>query len=258
MATRAILACAALAWLAAGAGCLASGNSHCSNDLTCPSGMSCHPSGEGCVDSDLVVACRGGDDGKPCSVAGMPPASCLGGVCQASRCGDGRITGAEQCDGNLLKSQTCQTQGFYEPAGLRCGADCKFDTSACVGRCGDGIKNGMEQCDGKDLGGASCFAAGFYRARGLACKADCTFDIQSCTGGRCGDGAINGLEQCDGKTFNRTCDSMGFAGVMSGLSCTAKCTFSSQSCLCSPGRRCKANKQHCECSKFGSCGCVDN
>jgi len=241
----------------AAAGCVGSSSNHCNNDLVCPSGMSCSPTGESCVDSDLLNACRGGDDGAPCEVAGLPPATCLGGVCQASRCGDGRITGAEECDGNLFNNKTCQSLGFYEKAGLRCTADCKFDTAQCVGRCGDGIKNGMEQCDGGDLGKATCFTAGFYKAPGLACKTDCTFDTRACSGGRCGDGMVNGLEQCDGGKFTRSCDQMGYAGAMSSVACTSSCTFSNQSCLCSAGHRCKAKTHHCECSKFG-CGCVQN
>jgi hypothetical protein len=256
--TRTILVCVVLGALAPVTACVTSSTSHCKNDLTCPSGMMCSPTGEACVDSDLVIACHGNDDGMPCTVPGLPTATCMGGVCQASRCGDGRVTGAEECDGNLLQGQNCQTRGFYEAAGLRCGPDCKFDTSQCRGYCGDGKKNGKEQCDGSDLAGATCFNAGFYKAKGLRCGPDCKYDVSSCTGGRCGDGILNGLEQCDGKMFNRaSCEAMGFAGALSGLSCTANCTYSTQSCLCGTGKRCKANKQHCSCDK-GGCGCVDN
>ena len=240
-----------------GSACVTSNASRCNKDLVCPSGMSCSPSGESCVDSDLLDACHGGGDGQTCQVAGLPPGTCLGGICQASRCGDGRVTGAEECDGNAMGAKTCQTLGFYEQAGLACTADCRYDTSQCVGRCGDGIKNGSEQCDTKDLGKATCFTTGFYAAPGLACKSNCTFDVAACTGGRCGDGIMNGLEQCDGTAFATTCDKMGFAGAMSGLSCTASCTFSTKSCLCSAGTRCKAKTQHCVCDKFG-CGCVAN
>lgn len=246
----------AAAWWLAGPACVTSTSSRCSTDLTCPSGMLCSPAGDACIDADLVLACRSKADTVPCTVAGLPPASCLGGICQASRCGDGRVTGGEQCEGGELRGQTCQGLGFYQSQGLRCSADCKFDTSQCVGVCGDGVKNGSEQCDGKDLGNATCSAAGFHGAPGLACRQDCTFDTSRCTGGRCGDGVINGLEQCDGKKFTRTCDQMGFVGAMSGLSCTPSCTFSAQSCLCATGRRCKAGKQVCNCDKFG-CGCVD-
>jgi len=254
--TRPILWCALLcSAVLFGQGCVASNATQCSG-LICPGGTTCAPSGERCVDSDLVDACRGADNGQNCNVPGLPPASCLGGICQASRCGDDRVTGAEECDGNDFDGRTCQTLGFYEKAGLRCGSDCRYDTSQCVGKCGDGVKNGPEQCDGADLHGATCFTAGFYAAPGLACKPDCTFDVRSCTGGRCGDGTINGLEQCDGQKFTTSCAKMGFLGVMSGLSCTSSCTFTAKSCSCAFGVRCAAKTQRCECTKTGGCGCV--
>jgi hypothetical protein len=259
MTTRPLIAWAlAGAVLALGSACVTSDGTRCGDDFICPSGMMCAPSGDGCVDSDLVLACSGKDDGDGCLVAGLPPAACRGGVCQASRCGDGRVTGSEECDGDLLVGQTCRTLGFYEEPGLRCNAECRYDTSPCVGRCGDGVKNGREQCDGNELGGATCFTAGFYKAQGLACRADCAFDVSACTGGRCGDGIVNGLEQCDGEDFNRTCGTLGFTGVMTDLSCTANCLFSNQSCLCYGGNRCRARMQRCDCPKLGGCGCVSS
>lgn len=245
----------ALAAALGGAGCVQSAASRC-GDLVCPTGMTCAPTGDRCVGMDLVLACRGGDDGKACTVPGLPPATCLGGVCQASRCGDGRVTGAEACDGAVIGGgKTCQNLGYYRADGLRCTADCKLDTSGCAGRCGDGIKNGHEQCDGKDLGGATCFAAGYYAAPGLACKSDCTFDTAKCTGGRCGDGVINGLEQCDGSKLSTSCFKLGYPGVSIGLFCSPSCTFTSRSCLCGNGVRCKAFKETCVCAKTG-CDCV--
>jgi len=256
MSTRAILWWVLLGSVAVlGSACVTSNASRCNNDLICPSGMACSPAGDSCVDADLVDACHGGADGKVCQVAGLPPGTCLAGICQANRCGDGRVTGSEDCDGTLLGTKTCQSFGFYDAAGLRCGPDCRYDTTQCTGRCGDGIKNGSEQCDGKDLGNATCFTAGYYAAKGLACKADCTFDTKACTGGRCGDGILNGLEQCDGKASVATCATMGFIGAMSGVACTSSCTYAATSCLCSSGRRCTAKTQKCVCDKLG-CGCV--
>lgn len=234
--------------------CLTSNSSRCNNDMICPSGMMCSPSGESCVDSELVMACRTGVDGQVCEVAGLPPGKCMAGVCQANRCGDGRVTGIEDCDGAALNSRTCQTLGFYESSGLACRSDCTFDTSACVGRCGDGVKNGMEQCDGTDLAGATCLTLRYHLPKGLACKSDCTFETAACTGGRCGDGVLNGFEQCDGRKFNRTCEELKFFGALSGMSCTQNCLFSARSCTCA-GIRCKATTQMCACDKFG-CGCV--
>jgi len=257
---RAILGFLAVLTMLTGSACVTSNASRCSDGLVCPSGMSCSPTGgDSCIDSDLVDACHVGADGQTCHVPGLPPGTCLGGICQASRCGDGRLTGAEDCDGTNLNHKTCQALGFYEPDGLRCGPDCHFDTSQCVGRCGDGIKNGNEACDGQDLGKATCLTQGYYAAPGLACTASCTLDTKACTGGRCGDGILNGLEQCDGDKIRSSCVQMGFAGALAKpLLCSATCTYSEASCLCNPGKRCKPKTQQCACDKLGTnCGCVD-
>ncbi|HEX8108917.1 MAG TPA: hypothetical protein VF516_14395 [Kofleriaceae bacterium] len=225
-------------------------------------GMSCGPSGDTCVYNDMIEACHLLADGAPCTVPGLPPNKCMSGVCQASRCGDGRITGAEECDGTELASKTCQSLGFYEAGGLACGSDCKFDTKRCVGKCGDGIKNGPEQCDKSDLGGATCFTAGYYKPLGLACKSDCTFDTTQCSGGHCGDGIINGLELCDGTALplvsgkTADCTALGFQGATTSLKCSKTCRYTTSSCLCTPTTRCNAKTQRCECSKTGGCGCV--
>jgi hypothetical protein len=238
------------------AGCVQSHATKC-GDVICPMGTSCGPSGETCVYNDMLEACRSHDDGAECTVAGLPPNKCMAGVCQASRCGDGRVTGAEQCDGTTLGSKTCQSLGFYEPGGLACTADCRFDTTRCVGRCGDGVKNGPEQCDASDLGKATCFTAGFYAAPGLACKSDCSFDTAKCGGGRCGDGVINGLEQCDGNALKvADCTAAGFLGATTSLKCSKNCRYTASSCLCTPTARCLTTTQRCECPKTGGCGCV--
>lgn len=243
------------------AACLESHASRCGN-LTCPMGTSCGPSGDTCVYTDTIEACRSHADGDTCTVPGLPPNKCMSGVCQASRCGDGRITGAEECDGTVLGSKTCQSLGFYQASGLTCTSDCKLDTSRCVGKCGDGIKNGPEQCDGTDLGHATCFTAGYYVAPGLACKPDCTFDTTACHGGKCGDSLLNGLEQCDGTAFPQVagktadCAAIGFAGATTSLKCSKTCRYTTTSCLCTPTMRCNPKTQRCECPKTGGCGCV--
>jgi hypothetical protein len=238
------------------AACVQSRASNCGN-VTCPMGTSCGPSGQTCVYTDMLEACLSQADGAACTVAGLPQNKCMSGVCQASRCGDGRVTGAEACDGTALGSKTCRSLGFYESSGLACTSDCRFDTTRCVGRCGDGIKNGPEQCDSGDLGGATCFTAGYYAARSLACKSDCTFDTAACGGGRCGDGIINGLEQCDGTALKvADCATAGFAGATTSLKCSKNCRYTATSCLCTPTARCAATTQRCDCPKTGGCGCV--
>ena len=46
-------------------------------------------------------------------------------------CGDGIISGNEQCDGTNLDGQTCQSLGYYGGT-LSCKADCTFNTSGCT------------------------------------------------------------------------------------------------------------------------------
>lgn len=246
--------CVMLLGFALGA-CLQNHETRCGN-VTCPMGMGCGPSENTCVYTDLLEACRGLGDGAACTVPGLPPNKCMNGVCQASRCGDGRVTGAEDCDGKALGAKSCQSLGFYRPDGLACTSDCKFDAALCVGRCGDGIKNGPEQCDTADLGGATCFNAGYYAAPGLGCKSDCTFETAACGGGHCGDGIINGLEQCDGATFKAaSCDAVGFQGATTGLKCSKNCRYTATSCQCTATSRCPVG-QRCDCPKTGGCGCV--
>jgi hypothetical protein len=46
-------------------------------------------------------------------------------------CGNGVIETGEQCEGQNLQSQTCQTLGFTYGT-LSCNSSCKFDTSGCT------------------------------------------------------------------------------------------------------------------------------
>jgi hypothetical protein len=251
--TRILFVASVVAAVAFGDGCLKSNSSQCGPKI-CPGNTTCMP-GNFCVDTDLVQACSGEPNGAACTVPGLPPNVCENGICQAAICGDGRVTGKEQCDGSNLGGNTCQSQGFYSETGLSCNSDCTLNTSGCSGYCGDGIKNGPEECDGSALGSANCFSVGYYAAAGLGCKKDCTFDASACTGGHCGDGIINGLEECDGVALgSATCQSLGYLGVLSELACSDACTFSSSSCLCTTGR-CQPNTEQCVCSKTG-CGCV--
>jgi hypothetical protein len=249
-----LLAIAAAATLAPA--CVASNATSC-GDLVCPTGTTCAPAGGRCYDTDLVESCRGVDDGDACDVPGLPTGVCQNGVCQTSRCGDGRVTGMEDCDGTDFDGVSCQSLGFYERPGIACSSSCTYDTAACVGRCGDGVKNGPEKCDGTDLGNQSCLDAGFYAAPGLACAADCSFNTASCGGGYCGDGSVNGFEQCDTTAFSATsCAALGYTGALSGLVCSQACTYHQSSCSCAAGH-CNAFTQRCECSKTG-CACVTN
>jgi hypothetical protein len=78
-------------------------------------------------------------------------------ACVPVVCGNGVIEGNEDCDGsNLNASRDCGERYGYVGGELKCGADCRYDYSACVAPvCGDGVIQGMESCDGANLGSAT-------------------------------------------------------------------------------------------------------
>ncbi len=68
-----------------------------------------------------------------------------------STCGNGDLDAGEDCDGDLMASQTCVTQG-YTGGTLTCSASCTFVTSACTISSGD--------TGSGDTGGASGGSSG--------------------------------------------------------------------------------------------------
>ena len=79
-------------------------------------------------------------------------------------CGDGRVSGSEECDdGNLVDGDACL-------------ATCQLNV------CGDGFTNpAAEACDILPLPSASCQSAGFASGT-IACADDCTLDTSGCSG----------------------------------------------------------------------------
>ena len=63
------------------------------------------------------------------------------------RCGDGRVSGDEECEAELAASQACTGLGF-EWGEAACGEDCRWDRSSCRNTvCGDGFLDAPEGCD---------------------------------------------------------------------------------------------------------------
>ena len=151
------------------------------------------------------------------------------------RCGDGLVQDykGEDCDGDHLNGQTCQSLG-YTGGALACGAVCRFDTTGCAGRCGNGIVDEAEGelCDGAALAGETCQTLGYHGGE-LLCEADCRgYNLDNCVAeGRCGDGVIQATyrELCDGAALaGETCQTLGYHG--GELLCTADCRFNFDNC----------------------------
>jgi hypothetical protein len=152
-------------------------------------------------------------------------------------CGDGEAAGAEVCDGEDLRGETCVTQGF-EGGTLACLSDCSgFDTSGCnlQPNCGDDMAAGAEVCDGEDLRGETCVTQGFGGGT-LACLSDCSgFDTSDCTTEIvCGDGVAAGSEVCDAPDLRgETCVTQGFGSGT--LGCLPDCSdFDTTGCSLEP------------------------
>jgi len=121
-------------------------------------------------------------------------------------CGDGIITGSEQCDSGAANTNTPCVPAY--------GSYCSYCNTNCSlvtlngGYFGDGIINGPEQCEPGMLNGQSCATRGFSGGT-LSCSAPGTFNTSGCVGltGSCGDGVINGAEECDngGANTNTAC-----------------------------------------------------
>ena len=107
------------------AGCLEPSVVRC-GDIICPDGTTCVPDAKGCFPPDRVTACTAMADGTSCSAKGVTGGLCRTGVCMPATCGDGYITGLEQCDGTV-GATTCTDLGYYDTDGLACSAFCTFD-----------------------------------------------------------------------------------------------------------------------------------
>ncbi len=186
-------------------------------DAVCPGSLVCVRPNE-CIRAEILAACDGKQESDVCTTPEGVSGVCGGGVCVPDTCGDGRVSFGEVCDGDDLGSYTCQTFGFYNPEGLRCGTDCGFDLSQCGGICGDQTANGGEQCDTDDLRGQTCQSLGYYYPDNLACSSSCFLDVSACEG-KCGDDVLDSVEYCDGAPpEGDSCLTFGFGAGQLGCS----------------------------------------
>jgi hypothetical protein len=152
--------------------CLDAGTQVCADGRVCPRNTTCDDVNRRCVSGAQRQACAGIDDGDTCNFAGAE-GNCNAGACIPLVCGDGVVTGSEECEPGEppnLNNSTCMTLGYYQPQGLGCLNDCTFDVTNCSERCGDGMINGTEVCDGALLDGKDCTDLGYYAPEGLSCS----------------------------------------------------------------------------------------
>ena len=130
--------------------------------------------------------CKTIEDGWQCR---MPSKPCV------PWCGDGKLTGTEQCDdGNTSNGDGCSATCNLEP-----GYSCTGSPSICTAIvCGDGVKSGSESCD---LGANN----GLFLGDGSGYSKTCTPEprcrdangvTQACSTA-CGDGNVDPGEECD-------------------------------------------------------------
>ncbi len=105
---------------------------------------------------------------------------------QCSVCGDGVVSGDEDCDNGTNESAT---HYYYKPSSAACAPGCRH-----VDWCGDGIVNGPEPCDDA-------------HKQTSGCEIDCSIP-------RCGDSLVN-------PKHGEACDD---ANNEDGDGCTADCT----------------------------------
>ena len=117
-------------------------------------------------------------DPTDASTSGGPPPPCPNGM----------IDDGEECDGEALNDETCESQGFG-PGTLACSPLCEFDTTGCepMMGCGDHVITPPEECEPADTGepedldGQTCATVNNQLGgTGLACGSTCRFDTSAC------------------------------------------------------------------------------
>lgn len=173
-----VLACLG-AW-----GCVEANVVECENGRICPDGTVCETEHGLCVHPDQLTVCASLVEGAECALPDARTGQCDKGTCVDQECGDGVITGTEECDTALEVTLTCAegTEEYYdEDIVLTCSSRCAFNEGVCETKCGDDIVNGppgVEKCDG-DAPAGSCLDFGFERGV-LGCTSFCAPGIDVC------------------------------------------------------------------------------
>ena len=217
-----------LAVVLALSGCVSTNSVFCADGLVCPAEATCDAVNHRCLLAEQIAVCSGVAPGAGCEFRGIPGV-CFDGACTPTSCGDGLVTGAEECDGNNLGLfADCTQLGYYDNGPLACGLDCRYDRFACTtGLCGDDVRNGPEVCDGSDIAVTDCLDLDFYESGPVTCNDACSYNTSQCAG-YCGDATLNGPEVCEqGLPIVETC--LGFGYDRGHVEC-AQCLPDISSC----------------------------
>jgi hypothetical protein len=211
-----------------------------------------------------------------CANPDVNPPGCFYVTSLCTRCGNEVLDPGEECDGDLLGDQTCETLGFAG-GDLQCypayadelndSRSCRFNTTACLA-CGHGVLDPGEECDetqsgvafGEEFCADPCGSVG--KCGDATCE-DCMINVGSCVDCGCGNGLLEPGETCD-------CDSDGNCNL-NGNTCETldstkagellcdECTLldATQCCLIYT-QSCDLASECCSlnCSPFGLCGCA--
>jgi len=160
-----------------------------------------------------------------------------------SFCGDGVISGDEQCDGpdlNGLNPSCVAYSSSFKDGALFCTDACFISTDDCIENptCGNGFLDIGETCDTDLFVGGSTLCSEYdntFTSGTLTCSIGCQIDTQSCIGslpGFCGDGVINDAEQCDMSTFGLIDECIDFTQYVGGvLRCDSVCELDTFGCI---------------------------
>ncbi len=154
---------------------------YCGPDTAAPPGVDMPPAGNG--SDDNITGGAGDGNGSAVGAGGQPPGEDVPAVC-----GDGQITGAEQCDHGNHSTNKCPEGQYCSKCGCK-----KLETSVV---CGDGkISVPKEDCDGGSVD---------YKL----CQPGYTCSICKCVPAQaqCGDGRVTPPEECDhGNSYTSEC-----------------------------------------------------
>lgn len=196
--------------------------------------------------------------------------TCQFNTAECSLCGnlaiDTDTDSTEECDGQLLNAQTCESREFAPGGILKCyiysdplGRGCTFDTSEC-NSCGNGVidPDEQEECDPAGPTGpifANCEGEGeecnpcFPLCGEATCTAECTVDqCHPC-------GCPNDILEPE---FNEECDCGGVGCVVTDttcedldedyqgtLLCNENCQFDKTECCLKLGEQCLYDDECC-------------